>query len=301
LGNVYQNYRWCVNNPIQKHIDDVPIITLTEFQSNCGPLLENLEYTGEMLLSLAKVSVDKDLVNPYLKIYNGTPTSNIYQLPFLSEYNHAISSPWGLPNDTSDIATKTRDYVGGAMGLFQRGLIESRKIWKGTTPSRYTFAFILYNTYDPYVDIPKNLNFIRTLVHNNLPDRTSFGTVLPPCFYTVDIPGIRYSPMAVLNGVTVNNIGQVNRKGIPIIRAGDYANPDDIEVNIPDAWEVVISVTELISESRDVYNATFDSSYRSKVSVIDEGKPYELKRPQSAPSSQPQRIRPMLPFLFAPI
>jgi hypothetical protein len=271
MGNVYKNYHWSVNNPNQEHINDVPIVILTEFQSNTGPALENMAYTARTVKALAQQALATPNPNPYLHIYNGVKTYNIFQLPFLASYNHTISNTWDSPDESKgkDAQTKGREGIAKMIGFFQRGVIEERKVWKGTGGgARYAFTFTLYNTYDPYVDIPKNLNFIRTLVHNNLPDRTSFGTMLPPCFYTLEIPGVRYAPMVVLEGINVNNIGQINRRVIPIMN--DSGSYEDSEVNIPDAWEITISVCELLSESRDIYNATFDSSYRSKVSVISE-------------------------------
>jgi hypothetical protein len=278
--NVFKNYHWAVNTPNQKYIDEIPIVILKEYQSNSGPVLENLAYTTDVVVKLADKALKTNAasVNPYLKIYDGIFTGNTYQLPFLSEYNHTVSSVWDEPNDPTDFATTLRGKIGDAMGLFQRGIVETRKVWKSSDSSRYSFSFILYNTYDGNTDIPKNLKFIRTLVHNNLPDRTSFGTMLPPCFYTLEVPGVRYSPMAILEGISVNNIGQVNRRQIPIMKDNTNTSYENVYVNIPDAWEIVISVSELLTESRNIYDATFNKELRSKVSVIDEKPQYTFAK-----------------------
>lgn len=265
LGNVYKNLRWGINAPGQDFIEEVPIIILTEYQSNSGPVLEDLLYTIKVGEGVLDAFAGKK-VNPYLSIYNGVLTGNLYQLPFFSTYNHTMSSNWGDPDAANTPTAIGRDAVGKIGGIFQRGLVEKRRVWKGATPASYSFSFTLYNTFDPMADIPKNLQFIRTLIHNNLADRTSFATLLPPCFYKLEIPGVRYAPVVSLDGIDVQNIGQVNRRTMALPNeAGEYK---DVSVNIPDAWEITISVSEIHNESRDIYNGTFGSA--SKITIIDE-------------------------------
>lgn len=266
MGDVYKNYHWSVNSPTQDFIEEVPTIILTEYQSNSGPLLEDLEYTFKAVEGAVDTVLAGKEVNPYLTIYNGVLTGNVYQLPFFSTYNHTMSSNWGDPDSSAEWTAKIRETIGKVGGVFQRGIVEKRRVWKGATPASYAFTFTLYNTFKPYEDIPKNLQFIRTLIHNNLADRTSFATLLPPCFYKLEIPGVRYAPIASLDGVDVQNIGQVNRKvlSLPDMN-GDYK---DVAVNVPDAWEITISVSEIHNESRDIYNGVFDS--KGKVTIINE-------------------------------
>jgi hypothetical protein len=204
--------------------------------------------------------------NPYLQMYNGVFTGNVYRMPFFSTYNHNISHNWTTVEDKG-IADSVKDWAETGLSVFQRGTIEKRRVWEGSTPAQYSFDFILYNTFDQ-TDIPKNFQFIRSLQFNNLPARTSFATMLPPCFYKLEIPGVRYAPIAVLNGVSVENIGQVNRKKMSIPNADNEL--EEIWVNIPDAYHVTISVNELHVESREIYNSTFTNKMSSKVNVLSE-------------------------------
>jgi len=277
-GDVYKNYRWSVNEPNQKFITDVPVIQLIEYQSSTGPILEGLEYNfvtlttaaGQSAASAATALPDGERnipsPEPYLDIYSGVFTENVYRLPFFSPYHHTLNNTWGEANQDHSVGT-LKKYVEKAADFAQYGNIEKRRIWKASQPAGYQFTFYLYNTFD-VSDIPKNFEFIRTLTHNNLPTRTSFATLLPPCFYKVEIPGVRYAPIAVMSSVDVQNIGQVNRRKMMVDNGVNAV--EEIWMNIPDAWEVTVNMNELHNESRDIFNSTFTNDMGSKVSVIDD-------------------------------
>lgn len=267
-GDVYKNYTWGVNTKDQAYINEVPVIILTEYQPNAGPLLEELAYTLKTLRATANALAGVQLDNPYLKLYQGVLTGNVYRLPFFSQYNHTLGSTWDFPENET-IMSDIRNTIGKTSGIFQRGLIEKRRIWKGSTSASYSFSFTLYNTFGGVSNIFKNFEFIRALVHNNLATRTSFATLLPPCFYKLEIPGVRYAPIAALDGIDVSNIGQINRKKVEIPIGGGYVGTNTIDMNIPDAWKVTISVNELHNETREIYDSTFNST--SKINVIDSG------------------------------
>lgn len=263
-GDVYKNYRWSINSPRQDFIDEVPVIQLIEYQSNAGPILEDVQYNIEVLKSSVQQVISTNKPNPYLQMYNGVFTGNVYRLPFFSTYNHNISHNWATVEDKG-VIDKVKDWAETGASIFQRGSIEKRRVWEGSSPANYSFEFILYNTFDQ-TDIPKNFQFLRSLQYNNLPSRTSFATMLPPCFYKLEIPGVRYAPVAVLNGISIDNIGQVNRKKMSIPNADNEL--EEIWVNIPDAYHVTISVSELHVESREIYNSTFTNKMSSKVNVM---------------------------------
>lgn len=264
-GDVYKNYTWGINTPRQDFIEQVPKIILTEYQSNAGPLLEDIKYTIKTIGATVD-TVKGNKVNPYLTIYQGVLTGNVFQLPFFSDYNHTINSSWD-DAEKETVVSDIRGVIGKTLGVFQRGSVEKRKVWKGSTAAAYSFSFILYNTFNGQSNITKNLEMVRALIHNNLATRTSFATLLPPCFYKLEIPGVRYAPVVSLDGVNVANIGQVNRRKINV-PTGVAGGENVIEMNIPDAWEVTISVSELHNESREIYDGTFNNA--SKVVIIDE-------------------------------
>lgn len=264
-SDVYRNYTWGINSPNQVYIEQVPKIILTEYQPNAGPLLEEIEYTIKTLEATTD-TLRGNKVNPYITMYRGVLTGNVYQLPFFSTYNHTMSSTWDLP-DNETLLSDIRKTIGKGAGIFQRGLVEKRRIWKGSTASTYSFSFNLYNTFNGEMNILKNFHFIRALVYNNLATRTSYATMLPPCFYKLEIPGVRYAPVAALDGIDIQNLGQINRRKVSIPIGGGFTGENVIEMNIPDAWGITISVSELHNESREIYDGVFNNS--SKVNVID--------------------------------
>lgn len=263
-GDVYRNYRWGVTSKSQPYLDEIPIVILTEFQPNSSEYLQEIAYSLRVLGGV-KDSLDKDVkTNPYLKMYSGVATGNVFQLPFFSTYNHQVNSSWTEPSEKGAMA-KGRDILskyGG--GMFQRGSIEKRKVWAGSNSSAYAFTFTLYNTQDQN-DIVQNIKFIRTLTNNALPSRTSYATILPPCIYTLEIPGVRYAPAVSLDGVNIENLGQVNRKKVTL--PNSMGETVTMDMNIPDAYEVTISVSELLTESRELYSDTFNAG--SRISIIN--------------------------------
>ena len=278
-GDVCGKYRWSVNNPEQKYLGEVPKIILTEYQSNTGPILESLELfaktlgrvgqtagqAGENIVAGAGAVKDPAAakLNPYLEMYKGVHTGNVYQLPFFNAYNHTMNNTWA---EGKEMAVQAA--VGSALRLLgdlgQKGNVEKRRVWTGTSPASYSFSFTLYNTFDVN-DIMQNLLFVRGLLNNNMATRTSFATMLPPCFYKVEIPGVRYSPMAVLAGIDVTNVGQVNRTPMSL-PTGDGAF-HSMDVNIPDAWSINITVNELLKETRNILGSVYKPE-GSKVNVI---------------------------------
>lgn len=253
--DIYQNYRWGINNNNKLFRSEVPNIILTEYQPNSGPILESLDYAFK-IGSAAFKSGKK--IDGYQKIYSGVFTGNKFELPFFASYNHQIGSTWSDGNNFNAINSAFTG-IENAMSIFNRGVIEKRRNWQGTSQTRYPFSFTLYNTFSQD-DILKNFNFIRALVHNNLPSRTGFATMLPPCFYAIEIPGVRYTPVAALESINIENIGQVNRRAVVI-------DNESINMNIPDAWKIDISVHELHTESREIYDGTFTNT--NKVTIVD--------------------------------
>lgn len=257
-GDVYQNYRWGLNNNDETFRSEVPSISLVEYQPNAGPILESLDYAFKVIKGGVTGATGGAKIDAYQKIYSGVLTTNVFKFPFFSDYNHQVTSTWSDGNNFNAI-NATFTAIENAMSIFNRGVIEKRRNWQGTSQTRYPFSFTLYNTFSQD-DILKNFNLIRTLIHNNLPSRTGFATMLPPCFYKIDIPGVRYTPVAALEAIDVQNIGQVNSREVLI-------DGERISMNIPDAWKVNIAVHELHTESREIYDGTFTNT--QKVSIVD--------------------------------
>ena len=242
--NIVQDYNWGIGGIGDEVRNEIPLITMIEYQESKGPALANILYTLKLGADIvhSATSVNKK-INVYNTMYNGTPTGTTYQFPFFSTYNHMTSNSWDKTS-INNLQGRARTAIGKLAGSLDYGGVEERRIWKGSASANYQFSFVLYNTIGTHADILKNYKLIARLLAHNLPERTSFATIAPPVFYTIHIPGVRQSPAAVFESITVSNIGQVNQMMLA----------DDLPMfNIPDAWEITISVKELVRESREIY------------------------------------------------
>jgi hypothetical protein len=298
IGNldVVRDYKWGVNTPSQAYISQVPVIKLKEYQPQNGPMAETILYSTGVLVGAVEMGATelgaiannakkymKDNMKAareinrdkaYKKMYSGTFTGNFYTLPYFSTYNHSISNNWGdaellgakligskVDGKQSESGFGIKDFASLATNAYIA--IPKRKEYNGLGDVSYEFSFQLYNTLggtrkETDAIIYKNFSFLYTLQHNNMPDKLSFATLLPPVIYSVEIPGVRYSPAAYISTLVIENIGQVNR--VPMTIDGET-----IEVNVPDAWNVQIVLTEMLAESRNIFNGVISKKNRVKV------------------------------------
>jgi hypothetical protein len=191
--------------------------------------------------------------NPYKDLYTGDYKMSM-RLPYFNEYHHNISQNWeenqGVLGPVVEAATKLATNV--AKLITPAAGILYPKNYAGTQESSYSFTFYLINTYggaDPATEIKKNLDknkeFIENLIAASLHAQVNSIVVMPPYIWEVYIPGVRWSPAAVINNLVVNNKGTMNSGRILDGMAKNYI--------FPDAWEVTIGISELINESRSIY------------------------------------------------
>lgn len=253
--DVVKDFRWSVKHGQQDFIKDVPCIKLKEFQPEDAPFLEDISYAFKTAAQYSEYVADT-ATSPYAKMYNGIWTGNTYTLPFFSEYNHNLQNEWSIADGINAPSKKIMSKLGKLAGLLERGSAEQRWLYSGTTKAQFSFDFTLFNTIDER-DIGQNMLFIRALLANNMINRTSALTYRSPCFYTVEIPGVRYSPAAYITAINIHNLGQVNKREV-----------DGNMTNIPDAWKVEIAIQEMMVESKQIFNGAFDAS--KKVRVISD-------------------------------
>lgn len=298
IGNldVVKDYKWGVNTPSQAYISQVPVIKLKEYQPQNGPMAEATLYSAEVLAGVAQNigtnvggaanivvnntedgmiaarEINRD--RAYKKMYTGTFTGNFYTLPYFSTYNHSISNSWGdaellgaklIGSKTGDKSSESGFGITAFSSLVANAYIAipKRKEYTGLGDVSYEFSFQLYNTLGGTREetdsiIYNNFSFLYTLQHNNMPDKISSTALLPPVIYSVEIPGVRYSPAAYISTLVIENIGQVNR--VPMAIDGET-----IEANVPDAWSIQIALTEMLAESRNIFNGVISKKNRVKV------------------------------------
>ena len=116
-----------------------------------------------------------------------------------------------------------------------------------------TFNFPLINTgYATVEEISKNWQLCFLLVYQNRPNRRSRELIDPPCIYEVTIPGVKYMPYAYISRLAINFKGARRQMSID-------APPGNVTTIIPDAFDVNITLTGLVPETRNfLYAALSD-------------------------------------------
>lgn len=273
-GDVVNSYAWHV--PANNHNNkNVPRIILTEYQQLVASIEASLDYwayqgqAAEVLtaandLIKAAPSIAKNLgkgnlgeaiselkvmggkvsnavTDPYHGLYQATATGIKYTLPFYNTYHHQVTNQWGENSGWDNIlADSAEKYLVPATRVAKPSTgIQKQRIWQGGNQQSYSFKFQLLNTVGDE-NWGQNKQLINALIEKQLPYVQNAVASYPPVIYTVNIPGVRICPAAAITSLTVENIGHLS-----------YINGE----NIPDAYEVTIFITELISESRQLLNA----------------------------------------------
>jgi len=190
--------------------------------------------------------------NPYKDLYTGEQKMSM-RLPYFNEYHHNINQGWeqnqgplgSVVENATKLATNVASVLSPAAGILYP------KNYAGAQESSYSFTFYLINTYggaDPITGIKanvgKNKKFLENLIGASLHAQQNSIVVQPPYIWEVYIPGIRWSPAAVINNLVISNKGTMNRGHV-------FDMPKNYI--FPDAWEVTIGIKELINESRSIY------------------------------------------------
>ncbi len=274
IYNVHGNitYRWTISKR-NEILGQVPYIILTEYRQDMSALLSSfarfaylgsnaggqievlLERTGNAATRAGSINPMDDLsYNPYKGLYQAQPTGNVYLFPWYSQYHHEISSSWddntgALEDIVSTYGDKVTRFLTPAGGL------DVPKAWQTLQPGNIQYEISLINTDFEQKEfnqgINNHMNLIDSLILANLPIRDGFMTMLPPCIYTMLIPGIRYSPACCINFLEVTNIGQLNRYNL----GGKRTN-----AIVPDEWKIRFMITELVRESNVIYKGAMDVS-----------------------------------------
>jgi hypothetical protein len=229
---------------------ELPYVDMIGYQQTHSAALENIK----AWIARAELGMGADAENnPYKDLYTGDYKMSM-RLPYFNEYHHNISQNWeenqGVLGPVVEAATKLATNV--AKLITPAAGILYPKNYAGVQDSSYSFTFYLINTYggaDPALEIKKNVEknkeFIENLIAASLHAQVNSIVVMPPYIWEVYIPGVRWSPAAVINNLVVNNKGTMNSGRIVDGMAKNYI--------FPDAWEVTIGISELINESRSIY------------------------------------------------
>ena len=243
---------------------------------------------------------------PYKDLYAGELTGFTYTLPYLHTDN-MISSAIGAwqgvdAGAAANMVQKGVTAVGKSLGtivgaattagvgalantyetaravgdmslsLSEPGI--AKETIKAFTPSQngdtLTVTFYLFNTQE-FKDIRDNWDFLFTLTYQNLPNRRSLNLMDPPCIYSVEVPGYKRFPAAVIEGLQVTNVGTTRLVNIDTGEVTSVVNSSSVKI-IPEAYKVTMTIRSLVMNSRNIFyymNSTADSP---KVNIIEEEK-----------------------------
>jgi hypothetical protein len=280
LINVRDNFVW-KNGGEKVSTDEVPSIILEEktlSMTGVAATIANIYNTvADRLdrLTNQNQSFVSTLNEPYAKLYVIEENSKAfkYKLPWLLNSGsnlRTISNVWSdyKGNTTSSGATKPPSKfdqilgfaAGAAAGALTPGM-EIDPIFTYTTTDRMTITirFPLFNTYSVDQTI-KNFYFVTLLSYQNLKNRTSLATFVPPSVYTVSTEGFGgiYMPIAIIRELKINNIGTVRQIKDDIIEGQT--------ILIPEAYDINITLQELLPQSTNIFEGAVGGV---KVDVVD--------------------------------
>jgi hypothetical protein len=150
------------------------------------------------------------------------------------------------------------------------GLLDPPHIFQSSAPRQIQISFYLYNTHstssnkeDVQQTIIKNWELCYMLSYQNSVNKKNFFTGLGPVFYRVVIPGVHFSKASVISNLTISNFGNVRRLRLPI------DGGPETDVNVPDAYKVDISLTDVFMPSKNLYAAVNDINAERVVSAAE--------------------------------
>jgi len=276
--NVVTNHPWSLSkvNSSPDLLKEVPYITLKEYEVD-ESFIDNqfAYYTGNVINDLGNDLGLKtgNPLTPYENLYKKdgtTETGNIYTFPYFDDINFEINTPsWetidALAEAGNAAGSLTKAILGNTRGeavnkfaentgkVFSAGLAttapkigiaDKPRLWSSHSPRSINIKFPLFNTLNS-TDWVKNRGLCWVLVNQNLFTKLDFISNVPPVFYEISIPGQHYSYAAAVTRLTINNRGNMR----------NLLDPNKYSCIVPDAYEVNITLEDLVMPSRNLFQA----------------------------------------------
>lgn len=216
-------------------------------------------------------------LKPYKTLYITEKTGWIYYLPFFSNKYQATNNSWGDGTDDSGgqfVMAKAAQYLQDLTGL-AGDLLNPNAV--GTYQERAKFyqyskdgdsislTFPLINAGSAtYNDVIRNWQLIYLLLYQNRPERVDVNVVRPPVIYEAEIPGVRYMPLSYMSSIDIEYKGARRTMKIAIPGIGGNVTSTFYTI-IPEAYQVSITLTSLIGESKNMLYAAAARSNDIKV------------------------------------
>ncbi len=259
LYDIVKDYSWTLSPKGSDVRSEVPYILLTEKALDLAAIISHGAYWLYFFKNDAGVGALANTVaggigagavaniatpNPYKYLYPAKPTNFHYKLPYFSDHNREIRNDW----DSSDIDLFhpiVRGVETLAKAIFVGVGHEIPRAYTAGSLESITVNFVLLNT-TSFEDVQQNYDFCYAFSYQNLQNRRNAALVDPPVFYSYKIPGVKYSDAAVVTNLSITNLGQTK-----VISGFSDGKPKII----PEAYNVSITFTDLISQSRNFMNA----------------------------------------------
>lgn len=301
--DILRNYRWTLTNV--KNRDDIPYIRLEEHECNESMIKKQVEmyiHAGANITSDiavgstnfftslfgTRVSYSREPLNVYSEMYPDSPTGNYYTFPYFNKTQYELSTPqWqkvdgigealkGAAGGTSrllksvglggmssliDIAEQGAEALTSAGEFALKlaypviGVADRPSIFTGHNDRSVTISFPLYNTVLKE-DWIFNKDFYTLFASQNLFNKVNFITGRPPVFYRVYVPGQYFSYASCVTNFTVENLGHVT---IEKDLTGEHI--------VPDAYQITITLQELLMPSLNQFASLRDGTAQKKVNV----------------------------------
>lgn len=282
--DVVHDYPWTLSKT--KGRKDIPYIRLSEHRNNQSLLKRQaLFYTKETISALSDAaggifktgdSSNRDTLATYKELWPDNPTGWNYLFPYFtktqfelqtSEWQQVDSLSKSVSEATGPAARALRKLGGSAgerlakgiegvqagaevalaagtvalQGLYPVvGINDRPRVFSGHNSRSITIEFPLYNTLNPY-DYINNRDFYYIFASQNLFAKRNFITGLPPVFYRVYVPGQYFSFASCITDFSVTNLGNLHFY-------------EDERVTIPDAYQIRITLSELLMPSLNQYS-----------------------------------------------
>lgn len=289
--NILNDYPWTLSKtPADR---DIPFIDLSEHRNNSSAIIRAISTwvggTGTAVSQfLQRTTQTEPILQPYEDLYPDNPTGLFYRFPYFNKTHYELNTPEWQKLDTIEGA------IGGAMestasgfaalgktgvataitglaavgslavnaGSFAAklsypvvGAVDRPRIFAEHSGRQVTIEFPLLNTNNPD-DWIRNKNFCTVFATQNLFAKRNYITGMPPVFYRVYVPGQYFSFASSVTNFSVQNIGNIH------LMRDDYG-----QHIVPDAYQVTITLAELLMPSSNQFQALQTGEARGKVTV----------------------------------
>lgn len=287
--NVVADYRWTLSNlKNTEDLAEVPFVRLREFKCVDSSIKRQMQFytqlgidTVESAFGLDK-NTNLEVLDSYQEIWpKDNPTNFSYKFPYFNKTAFELQTePWQSLDSVGDATKKITTGIGQLLNnaeignSIQKGIDFFRmgtnlalnsqyptvgvpdrpKIFTAHGERNINISFTLYNTVREE-DWKKNRDLLYLLMSQNLYNKRDYTTGVPPVFYDVYIPGQYFCYAAAMTNIKVEHLGNQRL----------FYGDDGFVV--PDAYQVDLTLTELVKPSKNQFESLADGTARNKVRV----------------------------------